>query len=85
MFFKRFDSDVLFFTFYYGRDRFKLFVVNEFYVFLWCFYKIFGMWFVRFDCLKIINEKEEFEIGFVIYFDNNIVVNSSDSSSSGWC
>jgi CCR4-NOT transcription complex subunit 3 len=83
--FKRLDSDALFFTFYYGRDRLKLLAANELHASSWRFHKILGTWFARLDRPKIINEKEEFETGSVIYFDNNIVVNPSDSSSSGWC
>ena len=83
--FKRLDSDALFFTFYYGRDRLKLLAANELHASSWRFHKILGTLFAILDRPKIINEKEEFETGSVIYFDNNIVVNPSDSSSSGWC
>ena len=46
---------------------------------------ILGELFARLDRPKIINEKKEFETRSVIYYDNNFVVNPSDSSSSGWC
>lgn len=80
--FKRFDTDTLFFIFYYQQGTYQQYLAaSELKRQGWRFHKKYLTWFQRHDEPKV--STDEFETGTFIYFDYaNVVVRGQ---GSGWC
>ncbi|GAQ78366.1 transcription regulator NOT2/NOT3/NOT5 family protein [Klebsormidium nitens] len=79
--FERFETDVLFFSFYYQQGTYQQYLAaKELKKQSWRYHKKYNTWFQRHEEPKLTTD--EYEQGTYVYFDFHIV---HDDYQTGWC